>query len=221
MGLGTGVDLLQLGFTGDVVFQQILPKQRKWIPQQVPFQIIAVPFFADARSMVVQQRHFGVYQKRPTLSAHQGNDFPQGFITGKKIVPMNAAGFQTFETCRVFRCTLGPHFGGTGGNIPAIVLYQIKNRQFFQYRHLHGFRNFPFGHRSIAKRAHHDGFFKRIIFGQGPGFAVPKAQGYASGGYGLHARCRRLMWDFGFVRIFQTWMRIISTSSREGIVAFG
>jgi hypothetical protein len=57
--------------------------------------------------MVAQKGHFRVYQKRPAFFADRIDDFPQSFVTFKKIIAPDAARSIGFSLINAFTQKLG------------------------------------------------------------------------------------------------------------------
>ncbi len=119
-------------------------------------QISSVPLLANPRGVVVQQGDLSADQKGPARLAYCLEHLSQGIEAGDKVCAVHVAGLDSFESTSEFYGVLRIHFAALCGDSPAIVLHEVQNGELVKRRHLQRFGNLPFGHGSIADRAHAD-----------------------------------------------------------------
>ena len=156
--------------------------------------------------MVVEQWNRRVHQKGAPLGPDRLKDLGEGAVTFLKIASVDAADRQTVKSTGVLGGVLSAGLGGVGRDVPAVVLYQIYDRELPQGGHLKGLGDLAFRHAGIAERADDDRQIFRVAVGRVVGqllsFAVLQSQRDAGGGDGLHACGAALMRNGGTVLVF-------------------
>ncbi len=122
--LGLGFDLLQIGLR-PAFFQHEPAEQRVGIAQLMCLQIVAVPLFAHAGGVVIEQGYGCVNEEGAAFATDGFHHLADDLIALREIAAVYAAGFDAMKAPCVFGGILSAGFGGIGGNVPAIVLHHI------------------------------------------------------------------------------------------------
>ena len=154
-------------------------------------EIVAIPFHAYTRSVMIEQGHPGMNQEGTPFTANSLEHLADRQKALLEVTAVNRTHLDAVKSASVFGGILSAGLSSIGGDIPAVVLHQEKNRQLAQGRHLESFRHLAFRDRGITQRTDDHWRAAMVIFTrQTHLLPVLKPHRHAGSRNGLHAGSR-------------------------------